>query len=105
MKPRNHMLRFFVFAIWAVGGVVFSQGVSFATWNESFPVGSQFNEHALLIAACGLGIFCCGFVIQHLLDRLQVVEEELSRQNEVDAERRFTKGLHEMSQGSPPAAS
>ena len=55
----------------AIGMIAFSQGLSFARWNEFAEAAYQHNHHAWLITLLGVGLFVVGLVQIRLVAQLR----------------------------------
>ena len=57
-----------------LGIIIFSQAISFGRWSEFSSVESNFNEHSLLIAGCGLALAfaaMAAFALHKRIERLE----------------------------------
>jgi hypothetical protein len=70
---------FLLFAIPCIGGILFSQGASFARWSPYMGIAHYVNFHALLLAASGLGLLFVGVLLKNLLARIETLEYEIKR--------------------------
>ena len=68
-----------VFLIAAIGGIAFSQGGSFACWDEFHPISHFINFHAILISALGLGLLFCQALLGVLIKRIDELEKTVNQ--------------------------
>ena len=69
----------FLFFVGVIGGIVFSQGVSFARWSEFQPVSHFIDFHAILISALGFGLMCISSLFWPLMRRIDELEKTVNQ--------------------------
>jgi hypothetical protein len=76
------------YVLWLValtcGGLLFSQGVSFAKWNRWATLESQFNAHAELLYIGGLGLGALALLVCRLMQRVSAIEQNNTDSRNVD---------------------
>jgi hypothetical protein len=69
--------RILVIMILISGGIVSSQGGSFARWSEFKKPESLLDFHAELLLIGGLGVFFAGLLLWRLIKKMESLEKEL----------------------------
>jgi hypothetical protein len=60
------------------GGVIFTQGFSFARFRVGQSISDTMNFHAVLLGLAGVALFACGLFIRATLERLSRLEKEIA---------------------------
>lgn len=84
LKEQVGSLRKFRFAHWLVGTlgiIIFSQAISFGRWNEYISLENNFNNHAFLLAGCGLAAMFIAVAAFALHKRLERIEKVITGQH------------------------
>ena len=69
----------FAFFVSCIGGVAFSQGVSFARLNSYGHINDTINFHALLISGIGIALMFAGWSLESTLKRIDKLEETIKQ--------------------------
>ena len=81
MESKWITILFFTLTV-SIGGVMFSQGLSFAQWNPHMGVDYFIDMHAWLLGIAGVGVFVAGIWCHRLHGRIAKLEQRLGPESE-----------------------